>query len=367
MKMFAYCKEAAEPLRARTPQIGAMRLWIVETGKLVMPRFMYLSSIIVAAFLATVFMGAQDVHVRVSPDSTGTTASSNDYPTIQMALDHAPQPGQGGRLYLHIAPGIYHERVIVTQNRPRTTMLGLGANPGGVVITASQNAKSAGGTFFSSTVEIYGGGFEADNVTFENAAGNTGQAVAITVRSDRAVFKDCRFLGDQDTLFSDFGRQYYVNSYIEGGVDFIFGNAAAVFDNSEVHIIRPGYLTAQSRTSPDQTTGYVFRNVRITAGDLQGRDFYLGRPWRRFSRVVFLSTEMPANLSPRGWSPWAKAGSIQDTFYGERDSAGPGARVQSLLEGSHQLSAEEASQFEPDKFLAGSDQWNPIEEAAKLP
>lgn len=328
---------------------------------------MDVSCIIMTAIIATSLAWAQDVHVRVSPDSSLTIASSDVYPTIQMALDHAPQPGPGGRLYLQIARGIYHERVIVTQNRPRTTMLGLGAQPGDVVITASQNAKSAGGTFFSSTVEIYGDGFEADNLTFENAAGNTGQAVAITVRSDRAVFKDCRFLGDQDTLFSDFGRQYYVNSYIEGGVDFIFGNSAAVFDSSEIHIIRPGYLTAQSRTSPDQTTGYVFRNVRITASDLKGKDFYLGRPWRRFSRVVFLSTEMPASLSPQGWSAWAKGGSIQDTFYGERGSTGSGARVQSRLEGSHQLSAEDASQFAPDKFLAGSDRWNPIEEASRLP
>jgi pectinesterase len=326
-----------------------------------------LPSIIVAAVLATVAANAQDIHVRVSPDSAGTTTSSDEFPAIQMALDHAPQPGVGGRLYLHLAPGVYHERVIVTQNRPRTTILGMGARPGDVVITASQNAKSAGGTFFSSTVEIYGGEFEADNVTFENAAGNTGQAVAITVRSDQSVFKHCRFLGNQDTLFADFGRQYYVNSYIEGGVDFIFGNAAAVFDDSEIHIIRPGYLTAQSRTSPGQTTGYVFRHVRITAADLGGKDFYLGRPWRPFSRVIFLSSEMPSSLSPQGWSPWSKGGSIQNAFYAERGSTGSGARLQQRLEGSHELSAEEAATFAPEQFLAGSDHWNPIEEAAKLP
>lgn len=332
-----------------------------------MPRFTVFCSIRIVALLAAVTACAQDVHVRVSRDSMGTTASTNDFPTIQMALDHAPQPGKSGRLYLHIAPGIYRERVIVTQNRPRTTMLGMGAAPGDVVITASQNAKTAGGTFFSSTVEIYGSEFEADNVTFENTAGNAGQAVAITVRSDRSVFKHCRFLGDQDTLFADFGRQYYVSSYIEGGVDFIFGNATAVFDDSEIHVIRPGYITAQSRTSPDQTTGYVFSNARITAADLSGSDFYLGRPWRRFSRVVFLSSEMPSSLSPQGWSPWTKRGSIQDTFYGERGSTGPGARVQSRLEGSYQLSAEQAVAFEPKHFLAGSDNWNSIEQAAKLP
>lgn len=323
-----------------------------------------LCGIITVAFLTSAATRAQDVHVRVLPQ---VVPSRDAFPTIQMALDHAAQPGPGGRLYLHIAPGIYRERVIVTQNRPRTTMIGEGTTPEAVVITASQNAKSAGGTFLSSTVEINGDGFEADNLTFENAAGNTGQAVAISVRSDRSIFKHCRFLGDQDTLFADFGRQYYVNSYIEGGVDFIFGNAAAVFDDSEIHIIRPGYITAQSRTSLDQATGYVFLRARIRAEPMDGKSFYLGRPWRRFSRVVFLSSEMPDSLSPQGWSPWVKGGSIEDTFYGERGSTGPGARISSRLEGSHQLSAEEAAQFAPLVFLAGSDNWNPLEESGKLP
>jgi pectinesterase len=325
-----------------------------------------LGSTIVATLLATAAC-AQDVHVRVSPDASKTPVSDELFPTIQMALDHAPQPGRGGRLYIQIAPGVYHERVIVTQNRPRTTMLGTGTNPGGVVITASQNATTAGGTFFSSTVEVYGPEFEADNITFENAAGHTGQAVAITVRSDRSIFKKCRFLGDQDTLFADFGRQYYLESYIEGGVDFIFGNAAAVFDDSEIHIIRPGYLTAQSRTAPDQATGFVFLHARITAANLEDLEFFLGRPWRSYSRVIFLDTAMPGSLNPQGWSPWSGDTSIKNAFYAERDSSGPGALIQSRLRGTRQLSASEASQFMPSKFLVGSDHWRPMMEAARLP
>jgi pectinesterase len=319
------------------------------------------------AVLATVMAQGQDVHVHVSPESTGTTASRDDFPTIQMAMDHAPEPGPGGRLYLHIAPGIYHERVFVTQNRPRTTFLGTGAKPEDVVITASQNAKSAGGTFFSSTVEIDSDDFEADNLTFENAAGHTGQAVAVAVRSDRSVFKRCRFLGDQDTLFADYGRQYYTDSYIEGGVDFIFGNAAAVFDDDELHVVRPGYLTAQSRTSPEQNTGYIFRRARITTADLGDKSFYLGRPWRPFSRVVFLSSEMPSSLSPEAWSPWRPGESIGHAFYAERGNFGPGARTASRLQGAHQLDGAMAAQFAPEVFLAGADHWNPIAEASKLP
>jgi len=322
---------------------------------------------VVAVILWTGMTCAQDVHVRVSPDSKGDVSSVDDFPTIQMALDHAAQLGTAGRLYVHISPGVYRERVMVTQNRPRTTFLGTGANAGDVVITASQNAKSAGGTFFSSTVVVNGEAFEADNLTFENAAGNTGQAVAISVRSDRAIFKHCRFLGDQDTLFADWGRQYYVASYIQGGVDFIFGNAAAVFVDDEVHIIRAGYVTAQSRTSADQQTGFVFLHARVTSGDLGGKQFFLGRPWRAFSRVIFLESELPEGLSPQGWSPWKQGGSLETAFYGEHGNRGAGSRMNERAAGSHSLTAAEAAGFTPERFLAGDDHWNPVAEAAKLP
>ncbi len=185
-------------------------------------------------------------------------------------------------------------------------------------------------------------GFEADNITFENTAGNTGQAVAAAVRADRAVFKHCRFLGHQDTLFADYGRQYYVDSYIEGGVDFIFGNATAVFDHSEIHANGPGYLTAQSRTSPEQTTGYAIIDSKVTSGMEPGAasgmaapahdTISLGRPWRPYSRVVYINTELPADVIPEGWSAWGKTDSVPQAYYARVsfDRAGSesgGARV----------------------------------------
>ena len=218
-------------------------------------------------------MKAQDVHVRVLPGTENSSKPALLFPTIQYAMDHSPQPGPGGRLYVHIAPGTYSERVMVTANRPRTTFLGDPKNPSNVVITSSQNAKTAGGTFFSETVDIEAPEFEADGVTFENTAMAPGQAVAIAVRSDKAIFKHCRFLGDQDTLFADYGRQYYTESYIAGGVDFIFGNATAVFDRVDIHEKRPGYLTAQSRTGPEEKTGYVITNSVVSAENLGTKAF----------------------------------------------------------------------------------------------
>lgn len=309
---------------------------------------------------------AQDVNVRVSPDVKTGIEGTTAFPTIQMALDHHPFPGPHGRVFIHIVPGVYHERLNITQNHPNITLVGMGKGPEDVVITNSLNAKEAGGTFFTETVEVDGAGFEADNVTFENTAGNTGQAVAIVVRADRAVFKHCRFLGHQDTLFADYGRQYYVDSYIEGGVDFIFGNAAAVFDHDEIHSNGRGYLTAQSRTSAEQTTGYVIVHSRVTS-DPAIASIFLGRPWRPYARVVFMETELPANINPAGWNNWGKASNEQTAWFGEYRNTGPGAQIAERVPWEHRLTAAEAKRFLPQSFLAGADHWDPIAAAARLP
>jgi pectinesterase len=347
--------------------------------------------LLAAAMLAGAALGplacAQDVHVRVSPDVKTGIEGTTEFPTIQMAMDHHPMAGLGphgepGRVYIEIAPGVYPERVIVTQNHPNITLVGMGKTPADVVITNSLNAKQAGGTFFTETVEINGAGFEADNITFENGAGNTGQAVAAAVRADKAVFKHCRFLGHQDTLFADYGRQYYVDSYIEGGVDFIFGNATAVFDHDEIHANGPGYLTAQSRTSPRQTTGYVILDSRVTSGietphgsapensgaSAAPKDtISLGRPWRPYARVVYIDTELPANVIPQGWSAWGNRDKVPLAYYAEYHSTGAGANPAARVAWSHQLTARQAASYMPRVFLAGKDHWDPVAEAAKLP
>ena len=345
-------------------------------------------SLLLAAILLPTVAYAQDVRVRVDP-SAPTAAPGNEdrtiFPTIQNAMDHHPWPGSGGRVYIEIAPGTYHERVIITQNHTNITLIGTGKSAEDVVITNSLNAKTAGGTFFTETVEINGTGFEADNITFEKAAGNTGQAVAVADRADRSIFKHCRFLGHQDTLFADYGRQYYVDSYIEGGVDFIFGNAAAIFDHSEIHANGPGYLTAQSRTSPTQPTGYVILNSRVTSSithDAPPMDTNtpgatssaaarnttgLGRPWRPYSRVIYINTELPADLNPAGWNNWNNPANEKTAYYAESNSTGPGANLTARVPWSHQLTPAEAKQYLPASFLSGEDHWNPEAEAAKLP
>jgi len=218
-------------------------------------------SVLTLAALACLHAAAPaPIRVVVAKDGSG------DYPTVQNAVDHAFDrvlAPTTARLIIEIRPGIYHERVRVPHDRPGVTFLGQDAQS--TIITYGVGAKDFGGTFFSATVDINADEFEAQNITFENSYGTGTQAVAISVHSDRAVFRNCRFLGMQDTLYAASGRQYYVDSYIAGHVDFIFGNAAAVFDHCQIHSRGTGYVAAESRTMADGAQGFVFTHCRLTA------------------------------------------------------------------------------------------------------
>jgi pectinesterase len=280
---------------------------------------------------------------------------------VQNAVDHAFDrvlAPTTARLIIEIRPGIYHERVRVPHDRPRVTFLGQDAQS--TVITYGLGAKDVGGTFFSATVDINADEFEAQNITFENSYGTGTQAVAISVHSDRAVFRNCRFLGMQDTVYAASGRQYYVDSYIAGHVDFIFGNAAAVFDRCQIHSRGPGYVAAESRTMADGAQGFVFTHCRLTA-DPQVHDVFLGRPWRDYSRVVYLECWMGDHIRPEGWNNWNKEAAEQTAWFAEYASDGPGANADARVKWAKPLTAAAAHDFAPEVFLRGTDGWNPVD------
>jgi pectin methylesterase-like acyl-CoA thioesterase len=295
--------------------------------------------------------------IRVVVSSDGTA----DYQTIQQAVDHAPTPPPNVRLVIAIRPGTYRERLVIPQERARVTLLGLGKDPTSTVITYNMSAAAAGGTFLSSTVQVEGAEFEAENLTFQNSYGPGSQAVALSIHSDRAVLRHCRLLGWQDTLYAASGRQYYEDCYIEGAVDFIFGNARAVFDHCEIRSAGPGYVTAESRTSADDSGGgFVFRQSKLTAAD-SVKGVYLGRPWRPYARVIFIDTEMGAHIDPAGWHEWhpGETHSLDTAYYAEYDSSGPGGSTAYRDPHAKLLSAKDAEQFDVEHFLSGSDNWNP--------
>jgi len=303
-------------------------------------------------FAASLAAASGPLRVVVAQDGSG------DFPTIQRAVDHALDnaPADRGRLIIEIRPGTYKERVILPKDMLNVTFRGSDAKT--TIITSDMSAKVAGGTFLSATVTIYGDGFQAENITFENTFGQGSQAVALTIYSDGAVLRQCRFLGWQDTLYAAYGRQYYVDSYISGAIDFIFGNAAAVFDHCEIRSVGPGYVTAQSRVLPDGPQGYVFQHCRLTA-EPGVKNIPLGRPWRNYSRVVYLDCWMGDHIAPAGWSNWGKPEAEKTTFYAEFNSEGPGANPSARVPWAKHLTESEANKFRPEVFLRGEDNWNP--------
>jgi pectin methylesterase-like acyl-CoA thioesterase len=206
------------------------------------------------------------------------------------------------------------------------------------------------------------------------------QAIALSVRGDRAVFRNVRILGAQDTLFaasrsceSDAGpcvpaRQYFYNCYIEGNVDFIFGDAEAVFDRCHIHVLAhpQAYVTAQSKRYPEQQSGYIFDHCTITA-DAQAGKVFLGRPWRAFASVVFMESELGQKVDPAGWAEWhaGETTRLETAFYAEYASRGPGAAPAKREAHAHQLTDAEARKYVATSFLAGPDGWNPVVNESK--
>ena len=172
------------------------------------------------------------------------------------------------------------------------------------------------------------------------------------------VFKNCKFLGWQDTLYAENGRQYFESCYIEGAVDFIFGQATAVFENCVIHSKDDGYIAAPMRFAETETSGFVFINSKLT-GENTEKGVFLGRPWRAFGRTVFLETTMDAHIRPEGWNNWNNAENEKTAYFAEYNSKGAGAKKESRVKWIHQSTKVEAKRFETENFLKGKDNWNP--------
>lgn len=243
------------------------------------------------------------------------------------------------------------------------------------------------GTFRSFTVRVDANDITFKNITIENNAARLGQAVAVHTQGDRIQFVNCRLLGNQDTVYTGMPntRIYFLDCYIEGTTDFIFGPSIAWFQDCTIHSKKNSYVTAAS-TLKGQKYGYVFKNCRLTAAE--GIDkCYLGRPWGAYAKTVFIDCELGAHILPEGWHDWERPGkpdSKKNSFYAEYGSTGPGAvgkassgksgSSASRVKWSHSLSASLAALYTPEKVFSRRDlpdrdgknkpfakDWNPIE------
>ncbi len=269
---------------------------------------------------------------------------SGDYTFIQDAIDamrvYPLQP-----ITLFIKNGIYNEKIELPVNNTDVTFIG--ENVGSTIITFNDySGKGKLTTFTSYTAKISGNRFRAENITFANSAGPVGQALALYVDADKAVFKNCKFLGNQDTIFAsgETSNQLFDNCYIEGTTDFIFGPATAVFQNCIIKAKANSFITA-ANTPSFKKYGFVFSNCNIIA-DTSVNKLYLGRPWRAFSKTVFLNCFLPKVISPEGWNNWNNSENEKTVFYAEYKSKGEGSSFVNRVKWSKQLSDKEMLQYQ---------------------
>ncbi|KAL1291528.1 hypothetical protein HN51_060052 [Arachis hypogaea] len=286
--------------------------------------------------------------ITVSQDGKG------DYRTVQEAIDAVPV-GNTRRTVIRVAPGIYRQPVYVAKTKRFITLAGIFLED--TVLTWNNTATRiqhpkgekviGGGTFGCGSTIVEGEDFIAENITFENSSPQgSGQAVAMRVTADRCAFYNCRFLGWQDTLYLHYGKQYFRDCYIEGSVDFIFGNSTALLEHCHIHCKSQGFITAQSRKSPHETTGFVFQRCVITGNG--GREYaYLGRPWGPFARVVFAFTYMDPCIQLAGWNNWGNADNEKTACFFEYRCFGPGYCRSKRVKWAR----EEAEQFLLHSFI----------------
>ncbi|GLT28158.1 hypothetical protein SLA2020_031090 [Shorea laevis] len=313
-----------------------------------------------------------DFPVGIPPAETNTTLTlcvdpngCCNFTTVQAAIEAVPNFSPK-RTVLWINSGVYYEKVTVPRNKPNVTFQGQGYTS--TTIAWNDTAASANGTFYSGSVQVFASNFIAKNISFMNVArianpGDVGaQAVAIRIAGDQAAFWGCGFFGAQDTLHDDRGRHYFKDCYVQGSIDFIFGDARSLYENCQLlsmaSPVAPGSkaingaITAHGRASKDENTGFSFVNCTIGGN---GR-IWLGRAWKPFSRVVFAICNMTNIIAPEGWNDFNDSTRDQTIFYGEYNCSGPGANLTMRATYVQRLNDTQASPYLNISFIDG-DQW----------
>jgi|GEM_PF-1046586 len=313
------------------------------------------------AILFFSFLQAKAYDVVVAKDGSG------NFTTVQAAIDAAPT-GRTTPYTIFIKNGRYREKNSVPSNKPFLQLIGESvAN----VFIYYDDPATVLGTQNSASFSISANDFSAFNITFANTFGDGSQAVAILVNADRAAFKNCRFLGNQDTVYlkgSGTPRNYFKNCYIDGNVDFIFGSAVALFDSCVVYAkARTGtptsFITAPN-TPTGQSYGFVFRDTKLP-NNTGGTSYFLSRPWPSPSeagtaqKTVFLSSQLSSHIHPAGWTTWDGNTITANLYYGEYNSKyfnGTTVDVSQRVSWSKQLTQADSSTY---TFANMFGAWNP--------
>ncbi|XP_020099443.1 pectinesterase QRT1 [Ananas comosus] len=290
---------------------------------------------------------------------------SGDSRTVQEAVDMVPD-GNNERVKILVSPGVYREKVTIPITKPYISLIGEAGSARTTVISWHSRASDrdtdgqAVGTFYSASFAVESDYFCANGITFENTApgaspGAVGeQAVALRLSGDKAMLYQCNILGSQDTLFDHSGRHYFFDCYIQGSIDFIFGDARSLYQNCRLHAVASTYgaIAASQRDSPSDDSGFSFLSCRITGSGMN----YLGRAWGRYARVVYSYCEMDGIIIPEGWSDWGDPSRARTAWFGEYNCRGKGADSRRRVPWARSLSYDEARPFLDRNFIDG-EQW----------
>ncbi|XP_062091226.1 probable pectinesterase/pectinesterase inhibitor 54 [Humulus lupulus] len=300
----------------------------------------------------------------INADVVVAQDGSGNYKTVSEAIQAAPG---SRRFVIHVKGGVYKEKI--RTNKDGITLIGDGKYSSVIVWDDSV----AGGTSMpaTATFTVTGDGFIARDIGFHNTAGPHGkQALALHIASDRSALYRCSIAGYQDTLYALALRQFYRECDISGTVDFIFGNAAAVFQNCELSLRRPrgdNVILASGRSDPGQNTGFSVQNCRVTASAefapvKHSYESYLGRPWKAYSRAVVMQSNIDDAISPKGWVEWPGYGTsvLRTLYFAEYANVGPGARTGQRVNwpGFHLIGVSDAAKFTVANFIGGNS-WLP--------
>ncbi len=330
--------------------------------------------LIVAAllFLSTASIASATTIVYLGGSGTG------HYTTLQAAVNALPSTGGE----VEVETGTYTGQATIS--KPNVWLIGQGSNADDAVLTDNLSAAGTGSDEASSTVIVTNAatGFYASDLTIQNTYGTGSQALALFIEADETVIRDLDILGNQDTLFVGSegcssstctpARQYFYDTYIQGNIDFIFGDGATVFDTCTVQIDENGSLTgettvtAQNRKFTNYLSGFVFWNSTVRSNPATGEtNDYLGRPWSSLSDVTYINTDMTAPINKAGWIEWEPGTTtyLDTATYSEYGSTGAGAIGYTDKEReSHAiyLTSSQTSAYSPDTYLAGSNGWVPL-------
>ncbi|CAN6289198.1 unnamed protein product [Urochloa humidicola] len=313
----------------------------------------------------------------ITPNVTVAKDGSGDFANISAALEAMPAK-YTGRYFIYVKEGVYDETVNVSNCMPNVTMYGDGAKKS--IVTGSKSVLDGIRMWRTATFSVDGDSFTAMRLGIRNTAGvEKQQALALRVKGDKAIFFNCRIEGNQDTLFAQAYRQFYRSCVISGTVDFIMGDAAAVFQRCVILVRRPrpgqpAVVTAHARRDHQQTTGFVIHRSQIVADDdLAAANAgsgspaapppvktFLGRPWKDFARTVVMESAIGGFVHGDGYMPWEGKEDLGTAFFGEFGNSGDGANVTGRKDtrGFHAMSRDRALQFSVGHFLHGAE-WIP--------